>query len=62
MKRIFVMLTAFAVMMGLVGCSSESRSVTVHKPGVYKGGKDPVLALKNQQELIDRLKLVQSDR
>ena len=62
MKRIFVMLTAFAVMMGLVGCSSESRNVTMHKPGVYKGAKDPVLALKNQQELIDRLKLVQSDR
>jgi hypothetical protein len=56
------MLTAFAVMISLVGCSSESRNVTVHKPGVYKGAKDPVLALKNQQELIDRLKLVQSDR
>ena len=62
MKRIFIMLTAFAVMISLVGCSSESRNVTVHKPGVYKGVKDPVLALKNQQELIDRLKLVQSDR
>ena len=62
MKRIFVMLTAFAVMMGLVGCSSESRNVTMHKPGVYKGAKDPLLALKNQQELIDRLKVVQSDR
>ncbi|MGZ3648686.1 MAG: hypothetical protein ACXU9G_06605 [Syntrophales bacterium] len=62
MKRIFIMLTAFAVMMGLVACSSESRSVTVHKPGVYKGAKDPLLAQQKQQELIDRLKLVQTDR
>ena len=62
MKRILFILTAFVVLTGLVGCSSESRNVTMHKPGVYKGAKDPVLALKNQQELIDRLKLVQSDR
>jgi hypothetical protein len=56
------MLTAFAFLAGLVGCSSESRNVTMHKPGVYKGTKDPLLALKNQQELIDRAKLVQTDR
>jgi len=62
MKRILFMLMALAVLVGLVGCSSESRNVTMHKPGVYKGAKDPVLALKNQQELIDRLKVVQSDR
>jgi len=62
MKRILFMLTAMAVLVGPVGCSSESRNVTMHKPGIYKGAKDPVLALKNQQELIDRLKLVQSDR
>ena len=62
MKRILSVLAAFAVLVGLAGCSSESRNVTMHKPGVYKGAKDPVLALKNQQELIDRLKLVQTDR
>jgi hypothetical protein len=62
MKRILFILTAFVVLAGLVGCSSESRNVTVHKPGVYKGPKDPLLALKNQQELIDRLKVTQSDR
>ena len=62
MKRILFILTAFVVLAGLVGCSSESRNVTMHKPGVYKGAKDPVLALKNQQELIDRFKLVQTDR
>jgi hypothetical protein len=62
MKHILFMLTAVAVLAGLVGCSSEPRNVTMHKPGVYKGVKDPLLALKNQQELIDRLKLVQTDR
>ena len=46
----------------LSGCSSEPRSVTMHKPGVYKGAKDPLLAQQKQQELIDRLKLVQTDR
>ena len=46
----------------LSGCSSEPRSVTVHKPGVYKGAKDPLLARQQQQELIDRFKLVQTDR
>lgn len=62
MKRILFMLTALVILAGLVGCSSESRNVTMHKPGVYKGVKDPLLTLKNQQELIDRLKLVQTDR
>jgi hypothetical protein len=62
MKRILFMLTVFAVLAGLAGCSSESRNVTMHKPGVYKGVKDPLLASKNQQELIDRFKLVQTDR
>jgi len=62
MKRILFMLTAFVFIAGLVGCTTEPRSVTMHKPGVYKGEKDQVLALKNQQELIDRLKVTQSDR
>ena len=62
MKRMLFMFTAFVLLGAVVGCSSESRNVTMHKPGVYKGAKDPVLALKNRQELIDRLKLVQGDR
>ena len=62
MKRILFMLTAFVVLAGLVGCTTEPRGVTMHKPGVYKGEKDQLLALKNQQELIDRLKVTQSDR
>ena len=62
MKRIGYLLTALLVLVALLGCSSEPRSATIHKPGVYKGEKDPLLALKNQQELIDRFRLVQTDR
>ena len=62
MKRIGYILMAFVVLAGLGGCSYESRKTTIHEPGVYKGAKDPLLALKNQQQLIDRLKLVQTDR
>lgn len=53
---------AILLLLGSIGCSSESRKVTIHKPGVYKGVKDPLLAKQKQQELIDRLKLVQTDR
>ena len=62
MKRIWPILMALIALAGLVGCSYESRKTTIHEPGVYKGTKDPLLALKNQQQLIDRLKLVQTDR
>jgi hypothetical protein len=48
--------------MGPAACSYESRQTTVHEPGVYKGAKDPLLAQQKQQELIDRFKLVQTDR
>ena len=62
MKRKWYILTAFIVLAGIVGCSSESREVTMHKPGVYKGDKDQMPARQGQQELIDRFKLVQADR
>ena len=62
MKRLGYLLMAFFVLAALSGCCLESRSVTMHEPGKYKGAKDPLLALKNQQQLIDRLKLVQTDR
>ena len=62
MKRKWHVLTAFIVLAGLTGCSSEPRSVTMHEPGVYKGAKDPLLAQQRQQDLIDRFKLVQTDR
>lgn len=50
---------------GLAGCY-QSPDVTLHKPGVYKGDRDPILALerseKQQQRLRDRFNLVQTDR
>ena len=62
MKRITYILTAAIFLVSLTGCSYESRSTTMHEPGVYKGAKDPLLAQQKQQELIDRFKLVQTDR
>jgi hypothetical protein len=64
MKRRWPIVMACIVLAGLSGCSSEPRSVTMHKPGVYKGDKDELLAKSSQQQqaLIDRFRLVQSDR
>jgi len=68
MKRMIWLLTvsvALAVFLvaGLAGCSMEPRSVTMHEPGVYKGAKDPLLAMQQQdQVLVDRFRLVQTDR
>ncbi len=62
MKRAGMILMAYLVLVGLTGCSYESRKTTYHEPGVYKGEKDQLLALKDRQELIDRFKLVQTDR
>ena len=55
-------LTAFIVLVVLMGCSYESRQTTLREPGVYKGAKDPLLAEQQEQTLIDRFKLVQTDR
>ena len=62
MKRIGFLLATLLIFVALLGCSTEPRSTTIHKPGVYKGEKDPLLTLKNRQELIDRFRLVQTDR
>lgn len=62
MKRIFLIIAAIIGLAGLAGCSPEPRSVTLHEPGVYKGERDPVLELKLEQELINRFRLVQTDR
>ncbi len=62
MKRAGTILMACLVLAGLTGCSYESRERTYHEPGVYKGEKDPLLAMQHRQELIDRFKLVQTDR
>ena len=63
MKHISYILMVCLLLTGLAGCSYEPREVTVHKPGVYKGAKDTLLVKQQQQqELIDRFKLVQADR
>ena len=63
MKRIIWLLTVSVILTGLAGCSMEPRTVTIHEPGVYKGAKDPLLGMQQQdQVLVDRFKLVQTDR
>ena len=64
MKCRWPIIAACIVWAGLTACSSEPRSVTLHEPGVYKGDRDELLAKSQQQQqvLIDRLKLVQTDR
>jgi hypothetical protein len=62
MKRSGYLPIAFLILMGLGGCSYETRETTIHEPGVYKGGKDPLLAAPHRQELVDRFRLVQTDR
>ncbi len=62
MKCTGYILMAFIILGGFAGCSTESRKTAHHEPGVYKGEKDQLLTLQNHQELIDRFKLVQTDR
>ena len=64
MIRKLCVLIAFSILAGLAGwgCSYESRETTLHKPGVYKGKKDQPLDKQHEQVLIDRFKLVQTDR
>ncbi len=49
----------------LVSCS-DSDNVTLHKAGVYKGARDPLLeklsSPEMSQKLTDRFYMVQSDR
>lgn len=62
------LLTALVVGGTLLTLSAcyESPSVTVHKPGVYKGTRDPLIAkLRSpelQQQLKERFAAVQPDR
>jgi hypothetical protein len=56
-------LVVAGLLAGLTACSLEPRTVTIHEPGVYKGMKDPLLARQQQEQvLVDRFKLVQTDR
>lgn len=63
--RRIVWLAGAAALIGLAGCY-ESPDVTLYKPGVYKGGKDPLLekqrSPQQQVKLRERFDLVQRDR
>ena len=64
MKRQWHVIAACVVWLGLWACSTEPRSVTLHEPGVYKGDRDELLARSQQQQqvLIDRIRMGQTDR
>jgi hypothetical protein len=62
MRRIFYTLVAVLLLIGFAACSDESRNFTMHEPGIYKGTKDPLLAVKEHKELEARFKMVQTDR
>ena len=62
MKKIVYLLVAILVLVGFAACSDESRNFTMHEPGIYKGTQDPLLAQKQHQELVNRLKMIQTDR
>lgn len=63
--RFVTLLVLCVALVGLSGCY-ESADVTVHEPGVYKGTKDPLLAMQRtpeqQEKLRQRFNLVQPDR
>lgn len=52
--------------LGVVAGCGESGKVTLHKPGVYKGTKDPLVEKqrdpKQQEALLARFNQVQTDR
>lgn len=62
MKRIVYILASILLALGFAACSNESRNFTLHEPGIYKGAKDPLLAKKEHQELVNRFMMVQTDR
>jgi len=62
-RSLILLLTATVLF--VFGCY-ESPEVVVHKPGIYKGAKDPLLAKqrteKQQEALRARVMLIQADR
>ena len=62
--RVYILLLISTVLV-VVACY-ESPDVVVHKPGVYKGVRDPLLvkqrSAKQQEILRDRVMLIQAER
>lgn len=65
MGRLTVALLVAASAAILAGCY-EDTDITLHDPGVYRGAKDPLLALQanpeQQARLVQRLREGQGDR
>ncbi len=63
--KLLTWLVLSGVFVALSGCY-ESPSVTVYKPGVYKGARDPLVekqrSPEQQQRLRERFAQVQPDR
>lgn len=61
----FLLIVTAVVLAGLAGCY-QSPEIKIYKPGVYKGGKDPLLEKERSPEqqaaLQKRFDLVQRDR
>jgi lipoprotein NlpI len=57
--------TTMSLCLALAGCS-DSGDVTLHKPGVYKGALDPLIAKQaspaQQEKLVARFNQIQTDR
>ena len=63
MSKLNVLLMGLVVVV-LAGCN-QSSSVTVHKPGVYKGANDPLLSANTEERataLSERFTMGQLDR
>jgi len=63
--KLGILIIAAVVLTALAGCYG-SPDTTIHKPGVYKGPMDPLLAKERdpqqQTALRERFDLVQRDR
>ncbi|MGD2099284.1 MAG: hypothetical protein PVG35_17025 [Desulfobacterales bacterium] len=61
-----VWITAAALAAAVLWGCYESTGVAFHEPGVYKGKQDPLLGklrqTEVQQQLVERFKMVQTDR
>ncbi|MEJ2344551.1 MAG: hypothetical protein P8076_03390 [Gammaproteobacteria bacterium] len=64
-RRVALTVLAAITTAGVAGCY-QSPDVSMHEPGVYKGGRDPLQALEKkpeqQKKLQERFNLVQVDR
>jgi hypothetical protein len=62
-RKLLGLLVFSGTLLALSACY-ESADVTVHKPGVYKGARDPLIvklrAPEMQQKLRERFALIQS--